>query len=140
MSGIWRELIIAFLGASGVFSFIMFMITRHDKKKDAEKENEKDQAFKEEEIRDELKSIMDLLQELKDQAFKNEKDNVRTQLLVLMADYPDNTAELLECAKHYFVDMDGDWYLTPIFAKFIEARDVAKPEWLLGNKYMNREQ
>lgn len=133
MSGIWRELLIAFLGASGVFSFAMFMITRHDKKKDTEKENE-------DAVRDELKSIMDLLQELKDQAFKNEKDNVRTQLLLLMADYPDNTAELLECAKHYFVDMDGDWYLTPIFAKFIEARDVAKPEWLLGNKYMKQEQ
>ena len=125
MSELWQEVIIALLGASGIFSFVMFMITRHDKKIDTKNESDK-------EIRDELKTIMDLLEDLRDQVDKNEKDNLRTQLLVLMADYPDNTAELLECAQHYFVDMDGNWYLTPIFAKFVEAHDIGKPEWLLA--------
>lgn len=120
-------ILVAFLGASGIFSFIMFLIQRHDKKKS-------DNDTEKEEFRNDIKSIKDTLEELKDQAYKSERDNVRTQLLVLMADYPDNISELMECAEHYFKDMDGDWYLTPIFAKFLESREVARPEWLLKIK------
>ena len=127
MNTIIVTIICSFLGASGLFSFISFMIKRHD-----DKRNNNDEERQE--LRNDLKSIRDILQDLKDQTCKNEKDNLRTQLLVLMADYPENTLELLECAEHYFCDMHGNWYLTPIFANFLEEHGIGKPEWLLSPK------
>lgn len=127
MTPIIVTIICSFLGSSALFSFISFLIKRRDDRRDSKNADRQ-------EIRTELKSIRELLQELKDQTDKNEKDNLRTQLLVLMADYPENTLELLECAEHYFCDMHGNWYLTPIFANFLEEHGIGKPEWLLNNK------
>ena len=123
MTPIIVTIICSVIGASGLFSFISFIIKRHDDKTDSRSTERK-------EIRDELKATRLLLQDLKADNEKNERDNLRTQLLVLMANYPEDTFELLACAEHYFDDMNGNWYLTPIFAKFLEEQGIAKPEWL----------
>lgn len=127
MTSVIVTIICSFLGASGLFSLITFLIKRQDEKRDSK-------SVERQEIREELKSIRELLQELKDQGDKNEKDNVRTQLLLLMADYPEDVSELLECAEHYFVDMHGNWYLTSMFLNFLQKHDIADPEWLLAAK------
>lgn len=147
MSPIIITIICAFLGSAGVFSFITFLVQRHDKKNDIllamREEHKRDiQQVRDERVeaiemlrkeRDELNHEMrDILCEIKDQTIKNEKDNVRTQLLVLMADYPDNTSELMHCAEHYFKDLNGNWYATPLFAKFLSDKGIAAPEWLLN--------
>lgn len=70
---------------------------------------------------------------IKDQSHKIvklEKDSVRTQLLLLMSDYPDNKQEILEVAEHYFKDIGGNWYMTAMFNTWIEDHDIARPEWL----------
>lgn len=58
-----------------------------------------------------------------------EKDSLRTQLLLLLSDYPEETSEIMTLAQHYFVDLKGDWYLTSMFNKWLVAHDIAKPEW-----------
>lgn len=60
---------------------------------------------------------------------KNEKDNVRLQLLVLFSDYSQNTQEIMEVAHHYFVDLGGDWYLTSLFDEWLIKTKHGKPEW-----------
>lgn len=65
---------------------------------------------------------------------KSEKDSVRTQMLVLISDYSNNKAEILEAARHYFVDLHGDWYMTPIFNKWLEDQQIGKPEWFDSSK------
>lgn len=60
---------------------------------------------------------------------KTEKDNVRTQMLVLMSVYPKEEAELLKLAEHYFADLKGDWYMTSLFNKHCEKYKIAKPDW-----------
>lgn len=92
------------LGSAALFGFIEFLIQRKDN----------NNSF----IND-IKAFM----------VKTEKDNVRTQMLVLMAVYPDEEAELLKLAEHYFVDLKGDWYMTSLFNKHCIKYNIAKPGW-----------
>lgn len=69
------------------------------------------------------------LEDLEEKALKAEKDSVRLQLLILISDYPDDTAEILTAAKHYFGELKADWYLTSIFNRYLEERSIGKPDW-----------
>ena len=58
-----------------------------------------------------------------------EKDSMRSQLLMMIADYPEENTEILKLAEHYFSDLHGNWTATAIFNKWLERCEVAKPEW-----------
>lgn len=58
-----------------------------------------------------------------------ETDGIRTQLLVLLSDYPDNTEEIMRVAEHYFYDLKGDWYMTSLFYKWLTDNNIAEPAW-----------
>ena len=58
-----------------------------------------------------------------------EKDALRTQLLLMMSDYPDEVQEILRLAERYFKDLNGDWYATVLFNKWLIRKQIAKPEW-----------
>ena len=75
-----------------------------------------------EEIENSLKTI--------DRRMKTaEKDSLRTQLLLLLSDYPEEANEIMTLAQHYFVDLKGDWYMTSMFNRWLVVHDIAKPEW-----------
>ena len=64
-----------------------------------------------------------------------EKDALRTQLLVMISDYPEEKTEILKLAQHYFKDLKGNWTATAIFNKWLEQYgDGAKPEWFKEEK------
>lgn len=134
MSPTTITIIIAFLSSAGLFSLITFLIQRHDNKNDAIREMKDEHRQDVDILRKERDLMMNEIREMigliMEQTAKNEKDNVRTQLLLLMADYPDDTAELMRCAEHYFKDLEGNWYLTPLFAKYLSERGIAAPTWL----------
>lgn len=93
------------LGGGNVILFIKFLIERHDRKKEHEDEN--------------LKNRLEIL----------EKDGLRTQLLLLILLNSGEQAEILRVAEHYFKDLQGNWYMTSIFNKWLESEAVASPEW-----------
>lgn len=66
---------------------------------------------------------------LKKSMVKLERDILRTQLLVLIILKPEEEQEILTLAEHYFKDLSGDWYMTPIFHKWLINQDIAAPEW-----------
>jgi len=101
--------LIAILGSSGLIGFIQFLIARYDGKKDALSRIEKSQ-----------------------QSIK--RDGTRTQLLMLIADYPDNTEEIMTLAERYFIELGGNWYMSTIFKKWLSERDIPAPEWYKGGK------
>lgn len=76
----------------------------------------------------------DTVSQLSHQMGKIEKDSVRTQLLLLMSDYPDNKQEILEVAQHYFEDIGGNWYMTNMFNEWLTDNNVGQPEWFKGGK------
>lgn len=58
-----------------------------------------------------------------------EKDILRTQMLLMLKDFPEEKAEILKIAEHYFGDLDGNWYLTTMFNTWLTENNIAKPEW-----------
>lgn len=105
-----KDILIMILGGGNLLLFIEFLISRYDKKKEQEKGD----------LRDEMLTI--------------KRDGIRTQLLLLILLKPNETAEILKVAECYFEALEGNWYMTSIFNKWLESNDVAKPEWFDSKK------
>lgn len=88
---------------------VQFFINRHDRLKESPIE----------------KKIDKILEEQK----KTEKDNLRTQLLVMMNMMPDNSQEILTLAERYFGDLKGDWFYSSLFARWLKENNIEKPIW-----------
>lgn len=98
------QIVLTALGSVGFYSFLQFLITRKDNRKDL------------------LNAIIKKLD-------KAEKDSCRTQLLVLMSDYPEEKKEIYTLAEHYFRDLQGDWYMTSLFRSYIRDQGIDAPIW-----------
>ena len=108
-------IILAALGSSGLFAFVQYLITRKDGKDDTTAE-----------IKAQLTYINGKL-------IIHERDQCRTQLLILIADYPEDHAEIMKLAQYYFVELKGDWYMTSIFNGWLVKQKIGKPEWFDSN-------
>lgn len=102
-------IISAILGSTGLTTLVQFLITRKDKKKD---------------LLIKIDHKIDVL----------EKDGCRTQLLLLLSDYPENIQEIMTLAEHYFCRLHGDWYLSSMFNDWLEKRHLSKPLWFTYTK------
>lgn len=71
---------------------------------------------------------------IKSKVRKIEKDSVRTQLLLMMSDYPDETQEILTIAEYYFKTLKANWYMTTMFSKWLKKKEIEKPEWFVTEK------
>lgn len=98
------QIILAVIGSEALWGFLKFLITRKDRKEDK------------------LVKIEEKLDRL-------ERDSCRTQILMLMSDYPSNIEEIMKISEHYFKDLSGDWYLTSLFKKWLSAKHLGKPDW-----------
>ena len=105
--GFW-EIFTIILGSTGCFAFVQFLIQRHDTRKG---------------------QLAKILKQLD----KNERDSIRTQMLLLMSDYPQDRAELFRLAEHYFKDLKGNWYMTTLFKSYLKANKMETPEWVPAN-------
>lgn len=104
-----QETILAVIGAVMGSGLIQFLITRHD--------NNKANPIE--------KKIDKILEEQK----KTEKDNLRTQLLVMMNVMPNNHEEIMTLAERYFKELKGDWFYSSLFSKWLKDNNVEKPLW-----------
>ena len=119
---IWLTILITVLGSAGCCSLVQFFVSRHDKKKEK-------QEAKKDGLKKDIDDIKEALQEIKDMCDVHEKDICRTQLLVLIADYPQDTTEIMKLAEHYFDDLEANWYMSSIFVSWLAERKIAKPTW-----------
>lgn len=76
-----------------------------------------------------LSRIETRLDEIAEKLSITEKDELRTQLLLLLSDYPNEQQEIMKLAEHYFRDLKGNWYATSLFNSWLIKHDIAKPEW-----------
>lgn len=67
--------------------------------------------------------------EIEKKVNRNEVDNVRLQMMLLMSDYPDEKQEIMRCAEHYFHDLKGNWYMSSLFHRWLTANNIPRPEW-----------
>ena len=104
-----KDIFLALFGAVLGSGLIQFLITRADKKKE-----------------DPINSKLDkIISEQK----KNEKDNLRTQLLVMMNLMPDSTEEIMQLAQRYFDELKGDWFYSSLFNRWLKDNNIEKPLW-----------
>lgn len=92
--------VISAMTSGGFLAFLQFLITRSDDK-----------------------------QSIKHTLTKLEKDGLRTQLLLMILMKPEEKREILTLAQHYFVDLEGNWYMTDIFKKWLKEKGHSNPEW-----------
>ena len=69
---------------------------------------------------------------IKSKVKKIEKDSVRTQLLLMMSDYPDERQEILTIAEYYFSKLKANWYMTALFSKWLKKEGLERPDWFTG--------
>ena len=55
----------------------------------------------------------ELISQIKAAVKLNEKDNLRTQLMVMIKDYPYETSDILRLGEHYFKDLNGNSDVIP---------------------------
>ena len=103
-----ETIISTILGSGALFTFIQFLITRYDKRKEK----------KIEEIYNRLDGIS--------------LSQYRTEMLVMMNHYQTETIEILRLAQKYFTS-GGDFYMTKLFAKWLKANNIPKPLWFNEN-------
>lgn len=109
-------IIIAAVGSTALFNFIQFLLNRKDKKED------------------DLADIRADLKEIKARQIVSEKDSCRTQILLLMADYPDNVEEMMKLSEHYFSPtskggLGANWYMTSLFSTWLKKHNIQEPLW-----------
>lgn len=81
-----------------------------------------------------LTKIEQKLGKIEENQHTAETDSLRTQLLLMIADYPEEKTEILKIAERYFKG-DGNWVATAIFNKWlIEHCDGVRPEWFKGDR------
>lgn len=107
--------ILAALGSSALFGFIQFMISRHDSKKGA------------------MAALVQDVKDLKTAVGQLEVESCRVQLMTLIHTNPRNAADILTLALHYFVDLNGDTYLTALFSEWLKSQNIDTPIWFKGD-------
>ena len=104
-----KEVIIAVIsaiGSAGFFTFLQFLISRTDARNSD-------------------------IKDIKKKLTKIEKDSIRTQMLMLMQQYPDNEHEVLTLAEYYFTDLHANFYMTSMFTKWLALNHIEIPGWFI---------
>ena len=110
-----QNILLAVLGSGNLILFIKFLVERHDKK--IERKEDKGS---------EIGCIKDRLSKL-------EKDEIRTQLLLLILLRPEEQTEILKVAEYYFCTLKANWYMTGMFKRWADDRGL-EPEWFEPDK------
>lgn len=76
-----------------------------------------------------LTALINEQKSIRDDIKKQEKDNIRTELKLMISDFPDDTTDILKLADHYFVKLEGNWTMANIFNDWAKAHNVEIPTW-----------
>ena len=112
----YTALVLGIIGALCGNGLIQYLLTRKDN-------------LKKESIESKLQPISDKIDKLLNEQKKTEKDNLRTQLLVMMNMMPNNQEEIMTCAERYFKQLEGDWFYSSLFAKYLKENNIEPPIW-----------
>lgn len=110
----WLTIVISVISClltGGLLGFIQFMIQRHDKKHGL------------------LNTIIERLDSVDEKQIKSEKDALRTQLLMMISNYPHEHREILMLAQRYFFDLKGNWFCSTLFENYLKQEHIKIPKW-----------
>lgn len=114
-----KEVIVAVIAgvfSGAFFTFLQFLIQRKDSRKQ------------------DMEDIKDAIEEIKGEMQDIKLGNARTELMLLFNDYPDNEQEVLKQAEKYFVQLNGNFYMTSMFTKWLELNHISIPGWFVSGR------
>lgn len=114
-----KEVVVAVIAgvfSGAFFTFLQFLIQRKDSK------------------RKDIEDIKQAIEELKKETSEIRLGNARTELMLLFNDYPDNEQEVLKQAERYFVQLNGNFYMTSMFTKWLELNHISIPGWFVSGR------
>lgn len=103
------------LGSSGFFSFLVFLMNRHD--------NKKKTSFTEEEKNTILEGVKHI-SAFDERLRKVEQSTDRLQLLNLIQNDPNNKDAIITLGEHYFQVLHGNMYMTSLFADWAKSQGI----------------
>ena len=117
-------ILLAIIGVIGsVFGFVQFLITRKDKKK-----NNSDEILKA------INEINLKMANMEQEQLIVKQNQLRGEMLIMMNHYEEQSFEILRLAHKYFVELDGDFTMTSIFADYLKKHNIEKPLWFDDSK------
>lgn len=84
-------------------------------------------------FKDQVSNIESSMQTILSVAEDTRKDTLRIQLMMLMKEEENNIDTILKVAETYFVELQGDWYMTSEFSKWAKRHDVVIPDNIWGS-------
>lgn len=94
------------LGSAGIFSFIQFLINRHDKKED------------------DLCKYSAQLNRIETKSDRNERAICRLQLIYLIHEQPENKDTILQTAQRYFIELNGNGEAWAVFDAWAKTKKL----------------
>ena len=107
-------LIGAIFGSAGLFSFLEFLVRRHDHKRSPLKD-----------VQDELKKNTEETMKAREEARQFNLRITRMELFELIKLDPENKKAILEIAYQYFIELDGDLYMHDMFETWANEYNVS---------------
>lgn len=80
-------------------------------------------------VESKLEALTDAVSVMREDLRRQEKDNIRTELKLMISDFPDDTTDILKLAEHYFVKLEGNWTMANIFSDWAKKQGVEIPGW-----------
>lgn len=104
-------LIVGLLGGGSIATLVQFFVKRKDNRSS------------------ELKGIRKELKEIKEEIKESQRDRKRQQLLTMVYHNPGNIDTILEVARVYFEDLNGNWYIGSVLKQWADEQGINLPEW-----------
>lgn len=113
------ETIIIAIISSGVLSIIITEIFGLIKAKKSKKDG----------VEAKLEALAQEQKEIRGLIKQQEKDALRTELKLMISDFPDEETDILRLSEHYFKVLDGNWTMANIFVNWCKSRGIELPPW-----------
>ena len=113
-----HDIIIAVIGCGVLNIIATAIINAHNNKKDRLKS-----------VEEKVDQVNNRLNDVEDKLTISERDALRTQLLLMISDYPTNIEGIMTLGQRYFGELHGNWYATAIFQRWLHDYGIAIPEW-----------
>lgn len=81
-------------------------------------------------VESKLSALIEEQKDIRTLIKQQEKDSLRTELKLMISDFPEEESDILRLAEHYFVKLGGNWTMANIFSRWCKKRGIDLPPWV----------
>ena len=126
MENVTLTIVVALLSSSALSALITGLFQAH-----RDKQSKKDGAeAKIEAVVEKQDEIINTQNEIKNTLKKQEIDQIRTEMKMMIYNDPSKEEDLLRMGQHYFVDLDANWTMGRTYVDWLKSRNIEIPGWV----------